>query len=274
MVRPGRKRKFRAEDDEFGSASEQEGANAGDDEKPKGKKAKILKPEDRCFIMVCEKKKLKNHKWCDDHRRLTDNMSDQAKQSGKEAMKLLNITFMDRQSATSAVTEFEGKCPAKWGRKPLIDWSQFRRTYGVSTTWRIRDSDQQMTLLQYIAHFEKLENGGIAPELSKENWAALKESTPEKEHEYQGNNLMLFVEMPKQRHRDRDVYNDAKFEEGSKRMKGSGGANAQTLKDFCHDSKMGFGNRFFKGLGGLESHQPPPRSQSCQQANFPSYTVP
>ena len=63
-------------------------------------------------------KRLKNHKWCDDHRRLTNNMTDQAKQSGGEALALFQKTLNDKNSATSAVTEFEKKCPAKWGRKP------------------------------------------------------------------------------------------------------------------------------------------------------------
>ena len=89
-----------------------------------------------CFVKSCEDDKLVGKKWCCRHNRLYDNLWTQAKKSNETAA--VQQAMSTPEGADHALSDFERDNPphAKYARKSIIQWGQFKRVHVVSQCTR------------------------------------------------------------------------------------------------------------------------------------------
>ena len=102
--------------------------------------------------LCCSQPRVSNTRFCKEHKRSVDAMWYQAeaeveKDPDSEAKEILDEIMADDGRAAAAVTKFSKDNPptAKYKRKALINWTEYRRSFGVKVTRRDRTSDVPMT---------------------------------------------------------------------------------------------------------------------------------
>ena len=106
---------------------------------------RVAKPP--CLVESCQALRSANARFCVDHKRNTEAMEYQATNSSEpDALDLWKAMKENDAACAKAVYEFSLDNPpdAKYRRKSLIDWAQYRRVYGSRVTKRDRCGDVPM----------------------------------------------------------------------------------------------------------------------------------
>lgn len=148
-----------------------------------------------------------------------------------------------KDKCTGAVSDFEMHTPSagKW-KGPLIDWSEFGRTYSVRVSVKHREEELETTWSDFK---DDCAMKGWDLERTKAQWDKHK---ADKNIDREGRGATLKLWLPQRNKRIRDKGKDQvnAFNEGGKRQKTMKQADADSLKDFCHSSTLSFADKFFK----------------------------
>ena len=168
--------------------------------------------------LCCDEPRVANSRFCKDHKRSCDAMSYQAETSSDpEAKQIFQDIFADDAKCAGAVKKFSLDNPptAKYKRKQLIDWVQYKRTFGVRVTRRDRSSDVPKTEREF--KLWAVNQKGLTDQEAKDWWKKLLDDpNVDRDYEGYGGALQLYVPNAEQsRDRMRDRYVDNAQEEGS-----------------------------------------------------------
>ena len=161
---------------------------------------------------------MSNSRFCKDHKRSADAMSYQAEKSDDpEAKETFDQIFADDAAMAAAVNQFSKDNPpcAKYKRKQMIDWLQYKRSYGTRVTRRDRGTDVPKTEKEFKLWCVNVK--GLTEQETKDWWAKLLDSPGvDRDYEGYGGKLRLYIPNAEEgRDRLRDQYIDNRQEEGS-----------------------------------------------------------
>lgn len=194
-----------------------------------------------CFC--CPKTKKTNSKWCAAHHSTVESITYQAKRDNQ--MEALSQVLGDPVKALKAIEDFERESPPGRFRRQLIDWSMWRRRYGVKRAV-IRDENEDLMDLTDFMHYTLTVRQRDAAWARKE-WERMKDNPQEFEQEGEEPNLKIWVPMRATRKRRHEEFIEGAVEEGSKSYKDMKKEDMQKLQTFAHTSAASYGNKFFKG---------------------------
>ena len=168
--------------------------------------------------ICCEEMRVSNSRFCKDHKRSADAMSYQAEKSDDpEAKETFDQIFADDAAMAAAVNQFSKDNPpcAKYKRKQMIDWLQYKRSYGTRVTRRDRGTDVPKTEKEFKLWCVNVK--GLTEQETKDWWAKLLDSPGvDRDYEGYGGKLRLYIPNAEEgRDRLRDQYIDNRQEEGS-----------------------------------------------------------
>lgn len=210
-----------------------------------------IKTAAECF--VCPQKKIGKKKWCVDHNRMFQSMEYRAKQDGE--MEAFNKVMNDPGKAVEAFDKHAQDNPGgKWARAKLVDWTMWKRQFGVSIESVQREKEKLMNCRTYLKFAEA--NEGWDQVRALKQWKLLKETC---DTEGTGDDVKVWVPTGKTRFRDTRAFVAGTVEQGSKASKSLTGDDVDRLKNFAHSSALSHSDAFFKeneagNFAALTSH--------------------
>ncbi|CAE7529917.1 unnamed protein product [Symbiodinium sp. KB8] len=197
--------------------------------------------------------RVSNSRFCKDHKRSADAMSYQAEKSDDpEAKETFDQIFADDAAMAAAVNQFSKDNPpcAKYKRKQMIDWLQYKRSYGTRVTRRDRGTDVPKTEKEFKLWCVNVK--GLTEQETKDWWAKLLDSPGvDRDYEGYGGKLRLYIPNAEEgRDRLRDQYIDNRQEEGSAVDKRAKPQDQEELRRHVHRQQVSFADAFFQGGHG------------------------
>ncbi|CAE7366342.1 hypothetical protein AK812_SmicGene40434 [Symbiodinium microadriaticum] len=202
-----------------------------------------------CFVKSCEDDKLVGKKWCCRHNRLYDNLWTQAKKSNETAA--VQQAVSTPEGADHALSDFERDNPphAKYARKSVIQWGQFKRVHVVSQTTRSRNGCKPYEWKQWLKRCEQ--KMGWAAADAKKLWNHYSTAQEiDKDHEGLNGAIRLWIPTIEATHNDTDRSRTFAFEEGGAQERDMDEDHRQVLMDHCLHSGKGTNqadNNFLQG---------------------------
>lgn len=212
---------------------------------PANKKANSSKKADeKALCFVCPVRKIGKTRFCKAHKKTYDAIRYQADQAGERA--LFDKLMEDPEKARESIVEFErNNAGGRW-RKRLIDWVQWKRTYGVTTSQTRREKQTLMDADDYMGYIL-----GKRPHWTREearkDWERVKAEARPEDCEGDGANKLVWISKAKSRFRDHTTFITGAVEEGSKAVKTPKPEDLEALRDFAHKSAASSSDSFFKG---------------------------
>ena len=174
-------------------------------------KAKEKARKENCFVISCRNSKKRNSRFCPQHSKVDAAMKYQAQKRGPAAVSAYEQVMRNTETATTAVDDWEKINGTDGGRKALIDWGKWEKKFGVKITRRERQKKVRMDFIDFELWQKKRKLP--SPEIRRK-WARLcNDSTVEAEGE--GSSKMLWLEKNREKHTDKEIYEDGAFVEGS-----------------------------------------------------------
>ena len=169
------------------------------------------KAKETCFVIACKMNKKRNSRFCAQHSKVDAGMKYQAHKKGSAAVAAYEQVMRNAETATTAVEDWEKVNGTDGGRKALIDWGKWEKKFGVKVTKRER---QKKVLMDFIDFEEWQEKRKLPPLEIKRKWTRLcNDVTIEAEGE--GASKKLWLDTVREKHVDKEIYEDGAFVEGS-----------------------------------------------------------
>ena len=196
-----------------------------------------------CMVGDCVEKKSGKARFCASHRRMVDNILEQAQKQNRkgEVERILDDPIL----LARACREFERDNPPGRFRKKLIDFSQFLKRYSHSVSYHDQQADEEWSFQEWSD--EKTKAGWDAAKILKA-WKGFSED-PNIVKGDGSNGETLWLPCRRKRIRDRASSIAAEFLEGSKPVKQMKAADAVALQDWGHDNLPSHSDTFFRKTG-------------------------
>lgn len=207
FVTPPKPGKREAEASAGTSAAEGSGGK-----KPK-KNRKDVNRDTSCFVLTCDEQKRPGKKWCLNHNIAFDSMSYQARQAVPPEMDTLNQIMSTPEYATQAMEDWCRNNPgdAKYVRKTMINWGQWKRRFITERSSTSRDGCQPFEERQWLNHGKNIM--GWSDEETKAEWARHKRTCEQDNSGIKGC-LRLWIPVIEARFRDKTRKEETSFDEG------------------------------------------------------------
>ncbi|CAJ1355224.1 unnamed protein product, partial [Effrenium voratum] len=195
-----------------------------DDKKNKGKKP--------CFI--CTKLAMKGKRWCDAHNRIFDCMYYQAKKA--QELQLFESVMSKSLTAKQAIETFESEnpCDGKWGRKKLICWTQFKKSYVNARTERSRNGSKPFEFKQWVRRC--VNEMGWTDAQANSEWDRWEKTNVSRDSNGLNGAMRLWIPIIEESHSDRDRTKLNVIEESSAAEKDLSDADRHILFSHCNSS--------------------------------------
>ena len=164
-----------------------------------------------CFAEECEEPRLVSKRWCSHHSRCWDNLFNQAKKAGEQPT--LQKAVSTPKGAQRVFEDYDRENPphAKYARKTLVQWGQFKRVHQVSTTFRARDGCKPFEQKQWLKRCEA--KMGWTTLEAKAQWQKWLDSDVDRDNEGLNNSVRLWIPVIEERHIDKERMKASVFEE-------------------------------------------------------------
>ena len=232
-----------------------------------------------CFLDECPQIRVKNQKWCEDHKRAYAVMYANAKKRNQVEDFQETMSDDDRAKACMRTHCKNNPVGARWSRKKIIDFAEYNQRHGKREYEGELDGDKPMTEFEFL-HWAK-DTKRLTAQGAQKWWDELEASSCDRDQKGRdpaGNTgqLRLWVPVEEMRERKRGRYSDSSVLEKSKAMKNLDEEALNQLKDFAgvraSDSEFMRGRKLAQqeaapetpasskdeSLAGLESEGSPP----------------
>ena len=195
----------KAEPELFEDAPEAAGARKAGKKDSRKRKRGVDQDEDAtCFAESCPNLRLKGKRWCKSCNRSYDCMYYQARQNNEVAS--LEAALSTPEGAAEAIGDFQAENPddAKYKKKKLINWAQFKQKYSVAHIKRDRSGCKPFEYTQWLKRGESIM--GWTPAQTKNEWERFKKDRNiDRDKKGLGGCLRLWLPVIEEKHLDRDV---------------------------------------------------------------------
>ena len=180
-------------------------------------------------ILRCGQKRKARAVYCANHARDVAALKYQSDKAGE--LGFFDELAADAERLTLALEEFDRVNPKGRFRKQLIDWTQFKKRFKVTTAVTHRRAREEWT---WTDHQEEKEGRGWEQERIKAGWQKLLDS----DYERTGDGFHASIWVPKRRERMADETRaiDNEIEQASKAVKNLKNNDLEALKDFVESS--------------------------------------
>ena len=179
--------------------------------KPKAKsKAKAKKEQPRCFAAQCPNQKAGKSRFCLHHRPMYQSIEYQAVKA--RTLPQVQRVFLGAEQAAEAFKKWEKENPPGQGRKSLIDWGAWEKSFGVRTGVSNQAGEEEMDIRDYIGYQK---GRGYSDPEARVLWQGLLDD-PRSEITGEGAETTRMVSMKRKRVRATEHFEEGSFKEGSK----------------------------------------------------------
>ena len=204
-------------------------------------KSRVL--DKSCFI--CPNKKKANSRFCLVHNPPAECIKNQA--VAKNELKAFDEVMYNKEKCKLAVEEFMRENPPGKFRKKLIDFGQWRKSYGVRTSTAVHENESEFTAGTWQSWATSF--GGYDSPRARAKWKEMMKD-PNLDRQGEGADMMIWACTIRTRQRTRERYEDGNFEESSKQLKNLSNQDVDSLKTFALSSASSHTSSFLRSNVG------------------------
>ena len=234
---------------EEGKACEKASGDQGNIDGPRGKRGKAAGGkayQSRSACLVCDVLPVRGHRWCSEHKRIEASMKYQAQKAG--TLKDYEEIMGDDARAAEAVKDFCRSTPAgaRWQRKPLIGWTQWKQKHGQRLTVLEREGTAPMPEKEFFMWATTVK--AQTPTAAATWWKEYEDDKhTERDNKGRGGAQRLWVKVHEYKERQKERYIDRGLEQGSAQMRQLTAEETNALRDFTLNEDARFGDNFLRG---------------------------
>ena len=213
--------------------------------------------------LSCEEPRYRNTRWCALHNRAAIAAKAQAVAQGEGESYERAVKADD--GARQMMAQWEKLNPAgnRWKRKEVVDWAEFKRSYGVRRSKGNWNKYKWMTWKQFKA-WGKYKQGWDSDECTDE-WKILDDGDTERNFGGRKGAEQFYVDCGAYDLKGKENYIDGRMEEGGERIKKAKLEDREALQHFSHASAASASDPFLSGRRTADPLQSPTKTKSNLQ---------
>ena len=185
----------------------------------------------------CDEPRVRNQKWCADHKRAYAAMYASAKK--RDQLTSFKETMADADSCKCAMREYCASSPVgvRWGKKKVVDWVQYQQTHGRRSYDGDLEGERPMTEIEFLHWAQGTKR--LTAQGARKWWTELEDSSStrrdNKGRDPEGNlgKLRLWVPSEEMHEKKKGRFGETAVQEGSRQHKNLDQDCVNELKDFA-----------------------------------------